>query len=139
MGPAFERQVRWSGGIEQRREHGLEHQCGAAGGADRKRVLTRRDATRPKLKLPAAELCALGLGPSDLRSRPHRRQVLVHEARTFSAGANLLDAKRQTAEDRKGQRAAQNLTPAFTERSVDVEHRDAQTKVQDRPNRDVAA
>lgn len=119
---ALEHQRARAGAGEQGGQYGLQDERGAAGGADGEVVLARLDALRGEGDLGRAERIARDLGPPELRCRAQGRQVLAHQARALAAGANAAHAQGLACEQREAEGGAQDLPPAFADRTVDGKH-----------------
>ena len=104
---------------KQRGQHGLEHQGRAAGRADAEGVVARPDRAGAENQAPGAQGRPFHFGAADLGCGQHGGQVLPHQARLLSPGADLLDHERPARHQRQGQRRAEDLPAAFALGAVD--------------------
>jgi len=108
-------------GGKQRQQDGLQHQQGAAGAADLDLVVPGDESLRFELECGRADVRAVHARESDPRGGFHAGEVLAHQARMGATGADALDAEGLPAQQRQGQRAAQDLPAAFALGAVDGE------------------
>src|SRR5690606_4694549 len=108
--------------MQQRRQHGLVDQRGAAGRPDREAILPGIDALWSERQLGGVEVVAGDVGVADLLRRPHTSKVLLLQARRLAPGTNAEQTKRLAGNNGKGERGSKNLPAAFTMAAVDLDH-----------------
>jgi hypothetical protein len=94
MGAPLQHQLRRCVGKHQRREDGLEHEAGAAGGADRKMIVARLYTRRREAQFAAADGKLGAVRAADGARCLDRRDVLAHQPRPRAVGTDVLDTKR---------------------------------------------
>ena len=105
-------------GEHQRRQHGLQDQCAAAGGADGEAVVAGMDPAGAELERLRAEFGTDDGGAANLLRRQHAGQVLAHQARLGPLGADAVDAQRRAGAHGQRQRRAQDLPATLAVRAV---------------------
>jgi hypothetical protein len=121
VGAALKGRLRRRAGVQQHRQHGLEDEAGAAGGADREAVFPRLDGPRHEPQLARAGVVALHLGAGDLRHGAHRAAMLVQQPRLGASAANVPDMQRPSGDAAQRQRGAQDLPAAFAHLAVECD------------------
>lgn len=108
-------------GHQQRRQHRLQHQHGAARARDREAVVPGLERHRRKLQLRHARSDGRQLRIADGLRGLHTGQVLAHQPRLGAPGPDAVHRQRPLRDDRQRQRRAQHLATALALRAVDLD------------------
>ncbi len=122
MGATADIDRRWRIRVQERRQQGLQHQSATARTADGEVVLPALDLAGYKFQRLRTNGCRADIGAAHGCGSLHRDQMLAHQARLGTPGADICNAKGLSCNHGQGQGSAQDLAATLSVSAVQFNH-----------------